>query len=188
MVLVVRPDGERVRAGDRNLQVVLGDRLQDGELLVVVRLGERDGTRRSRLRVVLVVERAQRPPRLETVRVRDRPRVHLAALLLAVPDHVDAGRLLEAHAVAAGPAGDLVGITFVLLERLDELLVAPDAHLLAPAPRVRDVALVERLARGGLDEPGRLRQRADLVRQELDFVAHAAASVVAVFALPSRPS
>src|SRR5439155_21572069 len=28
MVLVVRLDGERVRAGDRNLQVVLGDRLK----------------------------------------------------------------------------------------------------------------------------------------------------------------
>src|SRR5207247_8366052 len=43
-----------------------------------------------------------------------------------------------------------------------------------------------------LDQPGRLGQRADLVRQELLLLllllAHAAASVVAVFALPSRAS
>ena len=66
---------------------------------------ERDGAGRGRLRVVLVVERAHRAARLEAVRVGDRPRVHLAALLLAVPDDVDAGRLLEAHAVAGSTSG-----------------------------------------------------------------------------------
>ena len=163
VVLVVRPDGERVRAGDRNLQVVLRDGLEERELVVVVRLGQRDRAGRRRLRVVLVVEGADRAAGLEAVRVGDRPGVHLAPLLLAVPDDVDAGRLLEAHAVLAGPAGDLVGVALVLLEELDELLVILDADLLAPDARVLDVALLERLARGGLDEPRRLRQRADLV-------------------------
>ena len=48
----------------------------------------------------------------------------------------------------------------------------------------QDVALLERLAGRGLDEPDRLRQRPDLVGQELHIAvgAHAAAS----FALPSR--
>ena len=115
-------------------------------------------------------------------------RVHLAPLLLAVPDPVDARRLLEAHAVPARPAGDLVRVALVGLEELDQLLVALDADLLAPDACVLDVALLERLAGGGLDEPRRLRQRADLVCQELDVAirAHAAASVVAVFALPRR--
>ncbi len=190
VVLVVRPDRERVGAGDRDLQVVLRGRLQEGELVVVVRLAERDGADRGRLRVVLVVERAHGAARLEAVRVRDCPGIHLAALLLAVPDPVDARRLLESHAVAARPAGDLVGVPLVLPEKLDELLVVLDADLLAPLARMLDVALLERLAGRGLHEPRRLGQRADLVRQELDFAvrAHAAASVVAVFAFPSRPS
>src|SRR5437870_12747476 len=99
--------------------------------------------------------------------MRDRSGVHLAALLLAVPDHVHAGRLLESYAVLARPAGDLVGVSLVLLQEVDELLVALDADLLAPEERMLDVALFERLARGGLDEPRRLRERADLVGQEL---------------------
>ena len=37
VVLVVGPDGERVRTGDRDLEVVLGGRLQELELVVVVR-------------------------------------------------------------------------------------------------------------------------------------------------------
>ena len=39
VVLVVRPDGERVGAGDRDLQPRLRDRLEERELGVVVRLG-----------------------------------------------------------------------------------------------------------------------------------------------------
>ena len=64
----------------------LRGRLEERELVVVVRLAERDRARGRGLRVVLVVERAHRAARLEAVRVGDRPRVHLAALLLAVPD------------------------------------------------------------------------------------------------------
>src|SRR5207302_5992906 len=123
---------------------------------------------------------------LEALRVRDRPGVHLTALLLAVPDDVDAGRLLEAQAVPARPAGDLVGVPLVLLKELDQLLVAVDTEPLAPDPCVLDVAFVQRLAGRGLHEPGRLGERADLVGEKLQVVAHAAASVVAVFDLPRR--
>ena len=180
VVLVVRPHGERVGARDRDLQLVLGRGLEKRELVVVVRLAQRDGADRRRLRVVLVVERADRAARLEAVRVRDRPRVHLAPLLLAVPDHVDTGRLLEPQAVAARPAGDLVRVALVLAQELDELLVPVDLELLAPGLRMLDVALLERLARRGLDEPGRLRERPHLVCQELDVAVRAhAASVFA---------
>src|SRR5207247_10099747 len=127
VVLVVAPDGERVGTGDRDLQPRLRDRLEERELLVVVRLSQRDGADRGRLGAVLVVEAPDRAAWLEAVRVRDRPRIHLPAELLPVPDPVPARRLLEPDAVTARPARNLVGIGPAPLECLDELLVTLDA-------------------------------------------------------------
>src|SRR2546423_13181298 len=100
----------------------------------------------------------------------DRPGVHLGALLLAVVDDLDPRALEQAERVAARPTAelDLVGVSS--LERLDQFLVAVDADLLAPRPRVPDVAFIERRPGGGLDEPGRLGERTYLMSQQLQRV------------------
>ena len=181
VVLVVRPDRECVGTGDRDLQVVVRDRLEEGELVVVVGLAQRRLGDNRGLRVVLVVEAADGAPRRKAVRVVDRPRVHLAPLLLAVEDDLEACTLEQAEGVPARPAAELVFVGAAALKLLDELLMAVHAHLLAPAPRMLDVALLERPAGVRLHEPRRLRERSDLVGQEL----HAAAPTVAVLAAPS---
>src|ERR687887_474850 len=184
VVLVVGPDRERVGACDRNLEVVIRDRLEKLELVVVVWLPQRGLFHDGGLRVVLVVEAAHGPARLESVGVVDRPCVHLGPLLLAVVDDFDAGTLEQPQRIAARPVPQLRLVRLAPLKRVDELLVAGDADLLAPAARVLDIALVERSAGRCFDEPRRLCERPDLVRQEL----HAAASTLAVFALPRRSS
>src|ERR671930_402106 len=184
VVLVVGPDRERVGACDRNLEVVIRDRLEKLELVVVVRLAQRGLFHDGGLRVVLVVEAAHGPTRLESVGVVNRPCVHLGPLLLAVVDDFDAGTLEEPQRIAARPVPPLRLVRLAPLKRVDQLLVAGDADLLAPAARVLDIALVERSAGRGFDEPRRLCERPDLVRQEL----HAAASTLAIFALPRRSS
>src|SRR6266480_3884596 len=95
----------------------------------------------------------------------DRPGVHLGALLLAVVDDLDPRALEQPERVAARPTAelDLVGVSS--LERLDQFLVAVNADLLAPRPRVPDVAFIERRPGGGLDEPGRLGERSYLTNQ-----------------------
>src|SRR5437763_8268355 len=186
VLFVVGPDGERVSARDLDLQVVVRDRLEERELVVVVRLTQRRLGHHRRLGVVLVVEAAHRAAWLEAVRVVDRPRVHLGALLLAVVDDLDPGALEQAKRVAARPAPELSLVGIPSLQCLDQLLVAVDADLLAPGSGVLDVAVGERCPGRGLDQPRRLRQRTDLVRQE--FHAHAAASTVAVLAVPNRSS
>jgi hypothetical protein len=156
-VLVVRPDGKRVGAGDGDLQAVSGGRLQELELRVVVRLAERRRVDDGRLRVVLVVEAADGAALLEAVGVRDRPGVHLAALLLAVVDDVDAGRLEQPKRVAARPACDLFGIALGLPQERHEPLMAVNADLLTPASSMVDVCFVERPACVRLHEPRWLR-------------------------------
>ena len=184
VVLVVRPDGERVRAGDRDLELRLGHGLEVLELGVVVRLAQPHGAGDGRLRVVLVVEAPHGAARLEALGVRDRPGVHLRAQLLAVPDDVEAGLLLEPERVAARPARDLVLrlLAGALLEQRDELLVAGHRQPLAPGASVIDVSVAERPAGRRLHEPRRLRQRADFMREEAH--AHAASP----FAAPSAAS
>src|SRR5207247_6398634 len=78
VVLVVRPDRKRVGAGDRDLQVVVRDRLEEGELVVVVRLAQRRLGDDRRLRVVVVVEDADGAPRRKAVRVIERYRIPLS--------------------------------------------------------------------------------------------------------------
>src|SRR6266516_6187994 len=170
-VLVVRPDGDRVGAGDRDLQVMVRDRLEKRELVVVVRLAQRRLRGHGRLRVVLVVEAPHGAARLEAVGVVDGPRVHLRALLLAVVDNLDPGALQQTERVAARPAAELGLVRLSALQVLDELLVAVDAQLLAPGAGVLDVLRVQRRAGGGLDEPRRLRERSNLVRQQFHQAA-----------------
>src|SRR6185312_14837764 len=185
VVLVVRPDGDRVRARHRDLQVVIRDRLKELELVVVVRLAQRRLVRDRGLRVVLVVEAPHRAAGGKSVRMVDRPGVHLGALLLAVVDDLDAGALEQPERIAARPAAELGLVGIATLQGLDQLFVTVDTDLLAPGTGVLDVTVAERRPGRGLDQPGRLGERADLVRQKL---LQAAASTVAVFAAPSRPS
>src|SRR5205085_7681010 len=162
-VLVVRPDGDRVGAGDRNLQIVVCDRLEKRELVVVVRLAQRRLRRHSRLRVVLVVEAPDGAAGLEAVRVLDGPGVHLRPLLFAVVDDLDPGALKQPQRVAARPTTELGLVGIALLKGLDQLLVAVDLHLPAPCAGVFDVACLQRRAGGGLDEPRWLGERTYLM-------------------------
>src|SRR5919204_499358 len=79
-----------------------------------------------------------------------------------------------------GPtAGDLVRVGAAPLEELDEVVVTLDADALTPRARMLDFRSLEPAPLRRLDEPRRLRQRADLVCEEPGIV-HAAASAVAV--------
>src|ERR671939_397332 len=106
VVLVVRPVDDRVRAGERRLQAPVGARGEEAVLVHVVRAVDRRLLDDGRLGVVLVVERADRPARLETACVPDDVVVHLRAPLLAVVDDVEAGTLEEREPVARRPVVD----------------------------------------------------------------------------------
>jgi hypothetical protein len=134
---------------------VVGHRLEELELVVVVRLAQRRLPGHRRLRVVLVVEAPHGAARLESVRVVNGPRVHLRSLLLAVVDDLDSRALEQPQCIAARPVAEfgLVGIS--PLQRLDELVVPVDTEPLTPAAGVLDVALLEGRAGRRLDEPRR---------------------------------
>src|SRR5438094_6460986 len=96
---------------------------------------QRDRSNHRRLAVVLVVEGADAAAAIETVRVGNRPVVHLGALLLAVVDDVETGALLEPQRVEAGPALDLRLLLFAerrVVQQVKKFLVFGNRQSLAP--------------------------------------------------------
>src|SRR5207245_7175994 len=100
---------------------------------------QRDRSDHRRLAVVLVIEGSDAAAAFETVRVGNRPVVHLGALLLAVVNHVEAGALLEPQRVQAGPALDLRLLLFAergMVQQVKKFLVFRNRQSLAPGARL----------------------------------------------------
>jgi hypothetical protein len=102
-MLVVGPVLDRVCAGQRHLDDPVCVRTYELELLHVLWARHRGRLDDGRLRVILVVEGADDPARLEAAGERRHVVVHLGALLLAVVDDVEPDVLEQADRVARGP-------------------------------------------------------------------------------------
>src|SRR6202030_3763549 len=136
---------------------------------IVERLAQRNRSDHGGLAVVLVVEGAYAAAAFEAVGVVDGPVVHLRPLLLSVVDDIEAGALLEAERVEAGPALDLGLLLFAegrVTQQVEELLVVRNRQPLAPGAGFLEFLVVERLAGIGFDAPAGLVERSDLVGQQ----------------------
>jgi hypothetical protein len=188
VVLVVGPILDRVRAGQRNLDLAVGVVLDEAELLHVLGAGDRGLLHHGGLRVVLVVEGANRAAGLEAGGEGGDVVVHLRAPLLSVVDDVEACLLQEADRIPRSPVVYLGEIELLAAQLLDELLLAGDLEKPAPALGFADVLLLERPAGEGLHPPRRLAEAPDLPRHETNWGHAETSSVSAARARPSRTS
>ena len=131
------------------------------------------------LGVVLVVERAHGPTRLEAPRERRDVVVHLRPALLAVVDDVEARLLQKLDGVRRRPVVDLREGQAAGAKTLDELVVAVHLEPLAPPLGLGEVVLFERPVGERLHAPGRLGQAADLAGEEANAQADTRSSLVA---------
>src|SRR5579875_533736 len=177
VVLVVRPVGERVGAGDRDLGGGPGVPADEVELLEMVRPVEPDLARARGLEVVLVVEGADVALELEAAHLADRVLVHLDPSRLAIVHPVEAHRLEVAEGEEGTEVPDRLGPRLAGAPGPERLHGRRHRPLRKGEPLLPDLELVEgpgveRLAPLTEELPARLHEAPDLLHREEGEFAH----------------